>query len=184
MPKSSAGGGGGISPTSDITTSGNLTVNNGNFNNLGYTGGLYGGGIGSYSWIMDVGGNGNIRLRDNGGSSPAGFSGLKTVLEAKTGAYTLLLLDSGKSFTNEGTAVRVDFTLPGAAAGLKYEFLVQDVDGIRVIAAAGDTIRNAAAVSAAAGRIDNAAIGSVVTLEAINATEWFVTSVVGTWTVT
>jgi len=53
------------------------------------------------------------------------------------------------------------------------------------LAAAGDTIRIAANVSAAAGRIDSTTIGDSVTLKAINATEWVATSVVGAgWSVT
>lgn len=114
---------------------------------------------------------------------PKGFYA-KTKVVAKTAAYTLTAFDSNRTFTNEGTTARMDFTLPTAAAGLVYRFIVQDTDGIRVIADTGDTIRNAGSVSATAGRIDNATIGSVVTIEAINATEWIVTSFVGTWVVT
>lgn len=87
-------------------------------------------------------------------------------------------------FTNEGATARQDFTLPTAVAGLEYGFYCQDADGIRVIAASGDTIRIEASVSAAAGRIDSTTIGSAVVLVAINATEWVAISKLGTWTVT
>lgn len=46
----------------------------------------------------------------------------------------------------------------------------------------GDTIRIAASVTAAAGSITCNTVGSSVTLQAINATEWVATAVVGTWT--
>lgn len=93
--------------------------------------------------------------------------------------------ESRTAFTNEGATARQDFTLPAAAANLSYAFIVQDTDGVRVIAGAGDTIRIAASVSAAAGRIDSITIGDSVTLLAINSTEWIATSLVGAgWTAT
>lgn len=89
------------------------------------------------------------------------------------------------AFTNEGATARQDFTLPTAVANLEYQFVVQDTDGIRVIANTGDTIRIAASVSASAGRIDSTTIGDSVTLLAVNATEWVATSLVGAgWTAT
>jgi hypothetical protein len=92
--------------------------------------------------------------------------------------------DNRNAFTNEGTTALVTFNLPTAAANLVYEFVVQDTDGIRVVANTGDTIRLAGSVSAAAGRIDSTTIGSTVRLLAINATEWVATAINGTWTVT
>lgn len=91
--------------------------------------------------------------------------------------------DNFKWFTNEGATARADSTLPAAAAGLAYGFVVQDADGIQVTAASGDTIRLSTAVSAAAGNIQSTTIGSTVWLVAINATEWVALSFQGTWTV-
>lgn len=82
--------------------------------------------------------------------------------------------------TNEGAGARVDRTLPGAVSGLQYTYVVQDADGIRVIAAAGDTIRMAGTVSSAGGSITSTTIGDSVTLVAINATEWVAMCYVGT----
>lgn len=118
------------------------------------------------------------------GSTGIGAINASHVVAAKTAAYTVLTTDCNTRFTNEGATARVDFSLPGAVAGLTYTFIVQDVDGIRVIAAAGDTIRINTSVSAAAGRIDATAIGSCVKLTAINATEWIAEYSIGTWTVT
>lgn len=106
------------------------------------------------------------------------------VTASASGPVALTAADSGKLFTNEGAAAEVEFNLPAAAPGLEFSFVVQDVDGVQVNAAAGDTIRIAASVSAAAGLIEATAIGNAVKLKAINATEWVATSVVGTWTVT
>jgi len=73
--------------------------------------------------------------------------------------------------------------LPSAAAGYRFRFVVQDNSGLKVTAAAGDTIRVAGSVTSAAGNISTTTIGNFVELIAINATEWIATQTVGTWTV-
>jgi len=90
--------------------------------------------------------------------------------------------ESRKVFTNEGATAANYHTLPSAAAGLFYTFVVQDSDGIRVTANTADTIRVIDSVTATAGYIESTTIGSVVTLVAINATEWIATSIHGVWT--
>lgn len=90
----------------------------------------------------------------------------------------------GKTFTNEGSGAANYHTLPTARAGLgPFTFVVQDSDGMRIVANTGDTIRIAASACPAAGYIECSTIGNTVTLLAINATEWIATSYVGTWTV-
>ncbi len=108
----------------------------------------------------------------------------QTRVELITAARTLLEGESKRTFSNEGAAAQVVFSLPEALPGLTYTFIVQDADGIRVNAFSSDTIRIAGSVSAAAGNIQSATIGSVVTLLAINQVEWFATVNIGTWTVT
>jgi len=103
---------------------------------------------------------------------------------AATGTTTVATTDSDTVFSNEGAVALATFNLPTATAQLTYTFIVQDTDGIRVVAATGDTIRLGASVSATAGRIDSTSIGSAVILVAINATEWIAISIVGTWSVT
>jgi hypothetical protein len=99
-------------------------------------------------------------------------------------AANVSAVGSRAAFTNVGATARQDFNLPAAAAELYYTFYCHDTDGIRIIAGAGDTIRIAGSVSAAAGRIDSTTVGSAVILLAINATEWVAISSVGTWVVT
>jgi len=96
-------------------------------------------------------------------------AGNPNTLTARTAALTLTPADNGRAFTNEGATARVDFALPTAIAGYSFTFLVQDADGLRITAAAGDTVRIAASVSAAAGYAESTATGSVLTLTAINA---------------
>jgi hypothetical protein len=111
------------------------------------------------------------------------ITGVPLTAQAST-PVTLTAESSGRTYTNEGASAEINFTLPTAAAGLEFKFIVQDTDGIQVNAATGDTIRVAGSVSAAAGNIDAATIGNAVHLVAINATEWIAQSYVGTWNVT
>ena len=91
---------------------------------------------------------------------------------------------SGQVTTNEGASAENYNTLPAAAAGLKFSFYCQDSDGIRIKAGSGDTIRIETSASGAAGFIRSVIVGSCITLEAVNATEWVATSKpAGTWTI-
>lgn len=102
----------------------------------------------------------------------------------KTAVYVVKVQDVGKVFSNEGAGAIVPFTLPAAAADLEYGFYVQDADGIRVTAAAGDTIRVATGISAPAGKIESTTLGSFVRIKAMNATEWVAVAEGGSWTAT
>ncbi len=103
---------------------------------------------------------------------------------AGVGSPNILIGDEArKLLTNEGATALNYHTLPAAAAGLTYSFVVADTDGVRIVAAGGDTIRLGATVSKAAGYIESTDVGSAVILTAINATEWMALSIVGNWTV-
>ncbi len=135
----------------------------------------------------DTGTGGGAYLNTSTGGSGTDWSRIvvQLTVDAKTVAYAINAFnDQGRTFTNEGAAAIVVFTLPTAVAGQSYTFIVQDADLLRVVAAAGDTIRLGSSVSAAAGNVESTAIGDVVELIAINATEWIARSVIGTWTVT
>jgi hypothetical protein len=102
---------------------------------------------------------------------------------AGTGSPNVLTsAESYKVLTNEGIAEKNFHTLPTAAAGLSYTFVVQDADGIRVTASTGDTIRLGNKVTATAGYVESTTIGDTVTIVAINATEWVMIAGNGTWT--
>lgn len=98
-------------------------------------------------------------------------------------ATTLTASQSGSTISNEGATVQAYVTLPTAAAGLRFRFVLQDADGIHVTANTGDTIRVLSLTSASAGYVESTTIGSVIELQAINATEWVTVSAVGTWSV-
>lgn len=109
----------------------------------------------------------------------ASISPVTAVTTTATPAST----DSGTVFTNEGDGDGATVTLPAALAGLRFEFVVQAAQTLTVTAAAGDTIRIAGDVTAAAGSISSSTVGSSVALRAINATEWVATSSTGSWTI-
>lgn len=108
-------------------------------------------------------------------------------VEAKTLVYAINAFDDqGRTFTNQGATGPgiVVFTLPTAVAGQSYTFIVQDVLLLQIVAAAGDTIRIGSSGGVTVpGTVTATAIGDVVELIAINATEWIARSVIGTWTV-
>ena len=89
--------------------------------------------------------------------------------------------DSFNIFHNEGSTAANYHSLPTAATGYQFTYVVQDGDGLRVTASTGDTIRSVASVTSSGGYIESTTIGSSITIVAINATEWMATSISGTW---
>jgi hypothetical protein len=119
---------------------------------------------------------------------PNGMVPLLRSVEANTagsGSPNILTdQESSKVLTNEGATAKNYHTLPTATAGLTYSFYCQDIDGIRITAASGDTIRLYDQVSAAAGYCESTDIGSSLVLVAINTTEWVaIPAPLGVWSV-
>ncbi len=110
---------------------------------------------------------------------------LSTALDLSASPSSLIQSYSNLVITNEGDTAEHVLNLPTASVGTKFTFVVQDADGIKVVAAAGDTIRPIAgtAASAAAGFIRCATQGAFITLVAINATEWVAIGSAGVWTI-
>jgi hypothetical protein len=131
-----------------------------------------------------------FRISQNGGSYTdliGSIGGYTVPVLPKTNGvgspYTVTSSDSLSLFTNEGSGAETYLSLPTAVANLSYTVYCQNANGIRVTASAGDTIRIGTNVSALAGYARSTEIGASITLTAINATEWVVTSIVGTWTI-
>lgn len=132
-------------------------------------------------------------VRVEGASSALGKLLAGTLVEPNTavaaGPNVITAAESGTLYTNEGATATNYHTLPAAAAGVgPLTFVVQDADGIRIVANTGDTIQMDATVSGLAGFAESTTVGNAVTLIAINNTEWIAVSYVGTvggtWTVT
>ncbi len=105
------------------------------------------------------------------------------VTTPKTSGYTVLTADKGTFFTNAGAGGTVAFVLPTAVAGLTYRFYRDAAFSVTITAGASTTIRVGASVTAAAGNVSLDAVGSMLEITAISATQWVGTSV-GTLTFT
>ncbi len=102
----------------------------------------------------------------------------------KTGAPNILLVsESLKVLMNEGIILgEMNFhTLPLAAAGMIFTFIVNHTDGIRIVANTGDTIQANGSTSIAAGYMESTVAGSIVRLICVDGTEWIADSIIGTW---
>lgn len=138
---------------------------------------------GGYRMMVDVNGLYVNNLIGTGNGNQFGYLRRLVTSTAGSGAPNVISASQTQSTTtNEGTTAVNYNTLPTAASGLEYTFCVQDADGQRVTANTSDTIRVIDKVTAAAGYIESTTIGSCVELVAINAVEWFATSITGTWT--
>lgn len=95
---------------------------------------------------------------------------------AKTSNYNIVATDcyGNKVFQNEGATSLIEFALPSAVVGMKVSFAVVDTDGLKIIAATGETIRFAGAITATAGSIQSVNIGDAITLVCLEAGKWTV----------
>jgi len=130
----------------------------------------------------------SVAIITNGGqfNNTIGALHTKVDVEANTAGSgspnVLINVESGMVLTNEGSGAKNYHTLPTAVAGYQFTFIVQDVDGMRIVANTDDTIRVIDKVTAAAGYIESTTIGSTVTLVSINAVEWYAVAITGVWT--
>ncbi len=103
---------------------------------------------------------------------------------SKTTNYSVLAADSNTHFNNVGSSGAVTFTLPAAAAGLRYTFVVAANHAVTVAAVGLDQIALAPANSAASGNVSSSEQFDVLTLEYHTTNQWIVTSATGAWAVT
>ena len=109
--------------------------------------------------------------------------GQKVPISSKTSAYPVVAADSGTHFDNIGAGGSVTFTLPAAAAGLNYCFLVSAAQTVVVTVQTGEKIAVGLTNSAASGNITATAAFSEACVEAHAASQWVARAVTGTWTV-
>ena len=93
----------------------------------------------------------------------------------------ILASETGKVFTNKGATALNYHTLPTAALGLNFTFVVMDNDGLTITANTGDIISINGIDSSSAGTATSSNIGSVVTLVAVDTTSWVAISSLGSW---
>jgi len=120
-------------------------------------------------------------ITGDGGDALSGF--LRSVVN-DVDAYTVLVGDSGKVITNAGNDGEPvgEFTLPAAAIGLNYCFVVMAAQELRVIPAAGDAINIAGVPGDAAEYWTASAVGETLCIVAVDVNNWIATSSTGTWT--
>lgn len=106
---------------------------------------------------------------------------LKTVTD-DSDAHAVLVTESGTVLTNAGSGGAAAHTLPAAAAGLEYTFVVMAAQELRVTPAAGDVINIAGVAAEAAEYWTANAVGEVLHLIAVDGTNWVAISSTGTWT--
>lgn len=115
----------------------------------------------------------------DGTAALGGF--LKTVTD-DTNGKTLSVTESGTAQTNAGAGGAAAWTLPAAAPGLEYTFVVMAAQELRVTPAAGDVVNIAGTAGDAAEYWTANAVGEVLHLIAVDATNWIAISYTGTWT--
>lgn len=106
-----------------------------------------------------------------------------TYKQHQVGSYTSSQAVAGTQSTKAhlGETNDVTFTLPGAAAGLSYTFVVGTAGKkVTLQAASGDTVDG----SSAGGTTWSDTLGDSITVLAVNTTTWVAISKLGTWTVT
>lgn len=100
----------------------------------------------------------------------------------KTSNFTVLTTDTGTWFNNSGAAGTITNTLPAAAVGLNYKFTVVTAQNVSVKAVGSDTIRIVGQVTAGAGGIACATVGSSIDIYCPIAGQWIVASTNTPWT--
>ena len=117
-------------------------------------------------------------ITGDGTAALGGF--LKTVTD-DTDGKVLTVAESGTVQTNAGSGGAAAWTLPSAAVGITYTFVVMAAQELRVTPAAGDKIVYDSTVMDAAEYYYADAIGESLTIVAVDGTNWIVTSKTGTW---
>ena len=118
-------------------------------------------------------------ITGDGTAALGGF--LKTVTD-DADAHAVGVAESGTVLTNAGAIGAFAHTLPSAAVGLNYCFIVMAAQELRVTPAGGDVINIAGIAADAAEYWTANAAGESLCLVAVDVTNWVATSFTGTWT--
>lgn len=142
--------------TTISTVSGNITAGGaGNIlagNSIGLTS------KGVFYSVGSVDGDLGVLKNDQASLGTLASYGFKNV--TKTVNYTVVSLDSSKTFNNSGAPGAINFTLPPATAGIRAEFYVATAQWVTNTAVGSDVIRKGTTVSAAAGHCEDQTVGS------------------------
>lgn len=103
---------------------------------------------------------------------------------SKTTNYTVSTIDNGTHFDNIGASGTVIFSLPAAARGLSYEFLVSAAFTVEILCAGTDKIAIGGTNSAGGGNAQTNTPFATLAIEAHAAGQWVSRSATASWTVT
>lgn len=115
------------------------------------------------------------------GAGTGALGGFKMTVTDDNNGKTLAATESGTVQTNAGAVGSAAWTLPEAAAGLTYTFIVGAAQELRITPDAGDKINHAGTAAANGEYYWADAIGESVTIVAIDSSTWVVTAQTGTW---
>ncbi|MGH8709742.1 MAG: phage baseplate plug family protein [Burkholderiales bacterium] len=114
-----------------------------------------------------------------GVAGPAGPPGQEdSVVIDLTFSATILAADSGTIYTNTGAGSLIIATLPPAAKGIRYRFLVVENDGIRLDTIGGELILYGEFTTT---QLSSTQVGSSLLLRGLSGA-WFVEALSGQWT--
>lgn len=120
-------------------------------------------------------------MRVDNGSGGVGSALSGVLVEAHTTGDTLDSVESGSVHTNAAAGGSVTLNLPGAAANLRYRFIVMAAQDLVIDAAAGDVIYVGTTASTSGGTATASTIGAQLDCVAVDATNWMCADT-GTWT--
>lgn len=111
-------------------------------------------------------------------------SAITSTVQTKTADYTVLVTDSGRTFSTAGASGTVTFAMPAAVPGLRYRFRVGAAQELRIDPNGSETASlPSTGVPGAAGKYLTAnAAGESVDIECVVAGTWTVFGYTGTWT--
>lgn len=127
--------------------------------------------------VVSVGIQGPPGAGGGGGGSGETFAKLTT-------STTLTSANTNTRYTNEGAASLVVVTLPAAAEGLKFTFLVTASAGFTIDAAGSNTIRIGTGVTSAGGTYTSTKVGSSIVIYGTDTAGWVASSALGIWSET
>lgn len=115
------------------------------------------------------------------GDGLGALSGMLDTVTNDTDGKVLTVAETGTVQTNAGAGGPFGWTLPGAAAGVRYTFVVMAAFELRVTPAGGDKIYYGSTAMDAAEYYYADAVGESLIIEAVDGTNWIVLSSLGTW---
>lgn len=103
------------------------------------------------------------------------------VTNAVASPLVLVAANSGGLYSNVGAAAEKGVTLPLAADGLSYTFLIESAFGLTIFANDADVIKMGGQISGPGGTARSFVVGSSVRLSATAAAGWWCSDINGSW---